>query len=84
MKMFEALSMLCAARDGVIPNKRAAVKQYGEQSKLALKQIGFKEEEMYSEYPDRQLKYGLFLVSNHPIEFAKQARAAAAWLINRN
>ena len=84
MKTYEALSMLCAARDGLIPTKRSAVKKYGDRSKLALKNIGMKDEEINAEYPQRMLKDGLFLVTNHPIEFAKQAKAAASWLIQRN
>jgi hypothetical protein len=83
MKMYEALSMLCAARDGVIPNKRQAVIKYGMRSKRTLSELGMKER-INEEYPADQLEYGLFLLCNHPTEFAKQARASAAWLINRN
>lgn len=82
--MWEALAMLCAARDGQIPNKRMAVKQYGETSKQTLRNIGMREDEIQQEYPTRMLKDGLFLVTNHPTEFARQARASAAWLISRN
>jgi uncharacterized protein YjiS (DUF1127 family) len=84
MKMFEALAMLMAAREGKLPQKRTAVKRYGEKSKRALRQIGIKEEEIYNEYPDKELNNGIFLICNHPIVFAEQARASAAWLINRN
>jgi len=83
MKMWEALSMLAAARDGVIPSKRQAVAQYGEQSKQTLSEIGMKNH-MNDEYSDDDLDHGLFLLCNHPTEFAKQARASAAWLIHRN
>lgn len=84
MKMYEALSMLCAARDGQIPTKRAAVAQYGEQSKRILRNIGMKKSEIYDEYPEEMLQNGLFLVTNHPIEFTKQAKAAASWLVSQN
>lgn len=84
MKMFEALSMLVAARDGIIPSKAQAVKLYGDRSKQILREIGMKEEELNDEYPDDDLDHGLFLVCNHPTEFARQAKASAAWLIQQN
>ena len=84
MKTYEALSMLYAARDGQIPTKRSAVKQYGERSLAILKELGMKEEEINSQYPDDMLKDGLFLVTNHPTEWSRQAKASASWLISRN
>lgn len=84
MKTYEALSMLYAARDGQIPRKRSAVEEYGERSKKVLRELGMKMEEINSEYPDNELKDGLFLVTNHPMEWARQAKASAAWLIARN
>ena len=84
MKTFEALSMLMSARDGKLPQKIRAVKQYGEQSKQVLRQIGMKEEEINDEYPDKQLKEGILLICNHPMIFIEQAMASAAWLISRN
>lgn len=76
--------MLCAARDGQIPTKRSAVAQYGERSKEILRTMGMKQEEINSQYPDDMLRDGLFLVTNHPTEWARQAKASASWLINRN
>jgi len=84
MKTFEALSMLYAARDGQIPTKRSAVREYGNRSKAILREMGMKQEEIDSEYPEQELKDGLFLVTNHPMEWTKQAKASASWLIHRN
>jgi len=84
MKTFEALSMLYAARDGKIPTKRLAVRQYGERSKSVLREMGMKMDEINMEYPDKDLQDGLFLVTNHPAEWTKQAKASASWLIARN
>lgn len=84
MKTFEALACLMAARDGMRPHKTKAVEQYGEASKQALRQMGMKNKQLYEEYPDKELRNGIFLVSNHPLIFAEQARASAAWLISRN
>lgn len=84
MKTFEALSMLLAARDGQVVSKTKAVREYGKEALIALRALGVKEDEINMEYPKKDLEHGLFLVCNHPIVFAEQARASAAWLLERN
>lgn len=82
--MFEALSMLTAAKEGYMPDKEDAVEEFGERSKRILREIGMKEDEINSEYPDQALNEGLFLLCNNPTAFAHQALASAAWLIRKN
>lgn len=84
MKTYEALSMLLAARDGQIVSKAKAVHEYGKTAMHTLREIGMKEEQIYDEYPEDKLQHGLFLMCNHPMVFAEQARASAAWLLQRN
>lgn len=84
MKTYEALSMLLAARDGHIVSRTNAVRKYGKAAIQALHEAGLKGDEVNNEYPEKELQNGLFLVCNHPLVFAEQARASAAWLIARN
>lgn len=84
MKTFEALSMLMAARDGKVVSRTKAVNEYGEHALFTLRNMGMTEKEINNEYPEKELRNGLFLVCNHPMVFAEQMRASAAWLLQRN
>lgn len=86
MKTYEALAILCAARDGsrwTIFSK-AAVKRYKEHAKRILREIGLTREEIESPFPEESVQYGLHLIDTDPAEFLRQAREARQWVNERN
>lgn len=86
MTTVEALSMLIAAREGVHGKDmlRAAIPQFRSMARSMLTDLGMKEEELNDEYPQSVFEESIKLVDQSPVEFARRAREAAAWLLQRN
>jgi len=86
MKTFEALAILCAARDGSRWKIHAKedVRHYFESAKHMLREIGLTHAEIESPFPHAALQEGLHLIDNDPAEFTRQCKEAEEWHNNRN
>lgn len=86
MRTFEALAILCAARDGLRWKLFAPedIEHYKESAKRALRDIGMTRAEIESPFPEHFVQEGLHLIDTNPKEFTRQAREAERCIQERN
>lgn len=75
MKVWQALSFLGLARDGI--------RMTEERARKALRNIGMKEEEMDQPYPEESMEELLYLFI-FPEDLDKTVEEASQWQISRN